>query len=173
MQNTTFLALLRPIFALKTIIASPPPLAWRWELVNDLMCIRPEKLAFSLTWRPSFFFFFPIWRSSKVGQKNRLNLSEELFFLSSPKCGQKNQLNLSEDRSKFGSRSFEVVSSLQNSPPLLIRGYAPETTPSIFQHKYNLFMPRKAMRNLINCAIQKYVCFQLHSINCGIGINRM
>ena len=33
--------------------------------------------------------------------------------------------DLSEDRSKSGSKSFEIVFSLQNSPPLKIPGYAP------------------------------------------------
>ena len=46
----------------------------------------------------------------------RLYFSED-FFWRSPKFGQKNRLNLSEDRSKCGSRSFDVVSSLQNSTP--------------------------------------------------------
>ena len=49
-------------------------------------------------------------------EKLGFSLVEDIFFLfwRSPKFGQKNQLNLSEDRSKSGSRSLEVVSSLQN-----------------------------------------------------------
>ena len=46
MQNTLLLALVRPIFALKTKIASH--WLWQWELVKDLMWFRPEKLGFSL-----------------------------------------------------------------------------------------------------------------------------
>ena len=38
------------------------------------------------------------------------------FFWRSPKFGQKNRLNLIYDRLKPGSRSFDVVFSLQNSP---------------------------------------------------------
>ena len=76
-------------------------------------------------WRPFSFFFF--LRSPKFGQKKQLILSEDLFFWRSPKFGKKNRLNLIEDRSKCGSRSFDVAFSLQNSPPpFQIPGYAPE-----------------------------------------------
>ena len=71
-------------------------------------------------------------RSPKFGQKNQLNFSVDLFFLRSRKFGQKNRLNLSEDQSKCGSRSFHVVSSLQNNPtPMQIPGYAPVDTDSL------------------------------------------
>ena len=90
MQNTTFLTLLRPIFALKTKIA--PHWHWRWELIRDLMWFPPEKLGFSLL--------------------------EELFsFGDHLKLEKKKWLNLSEDRSKSRSRSIDVVSSLQNNLP--------------------------------------------------------
>ena len=68
------------------------------------MWFRPEKLGFSLSEYLFFFFFF--WRPFQFGQKNWLNLMK--------------------DRSKPGLRLFDVVSSLQNSPPpMQIPGYAP------------------------------------------------
>ena len=45
-------------------------------------------------WRPYFYLFF--WRS-QFGQKNRLNLSEDHFFLEDTTIGRKNRLNLNED----------------------------------------------------------------------------
>ena len=63
-------------------------------------------------WMKTFFF-----EITKFGQKNRLNIGEDLFFLRSSKFGLKNRLNLSENQQKSGSRSFDVVSSLQTAPP--------------------------------------------------------
>ena len=54
-------------------------------------------------------------RSCK-GQK-RYNFGEDLFFGRSPHFGRKIRLYLIKDRLKSGSRSFDVFSSLQNSPP--------------------------------------------------------
>ena len=58
-QNSTFLVLLRPIFAPKMKTALPP---------KDLLLFGPEK------W--SFFF----WSSPKVGQEKAVNFGEHLFF---------------------------------------------------------------------------------------------
>ena len=49
----------------------------------------------------------------RIGQRSDVNF----FVWRLSKLGQKNQLNLIEDRLKCGSRSFDVVSSLQNSSP--------------------------------------------------------
>ena len=45
-----------------------------------------------------------------------------IFFLRSPTFGEKTRLNLTGDQSKCGSRLFDIVSSLQNSPPMQIPG---------------------------------------------------
>ena len=96
MQNTPFLALLRPIFALKTKIANPPLLVMAIRIGQrpDVTCTR--KLGCNLT--EDFFF----WRSAKFGEKNRNDFSEDVF-LRSPKFRQKNRLNLIEDRLKCES----------------------------------------------------------------------
>ena len=73
MQNTTFLALSRPIFALKKKIA-PLALEMRTGVGPDVILTR--KLGFILA--EELFFFFR--RSPVFGQKNRLNLSKDLFF---------------------------------------------------------------------------------------------
>ena len=59
------------------------------------------------------------WSSPESGQKNELNLDEDLllllFFWSSPKTGQKNGLNLREDFFVFGLH----YSQISWPPPLL------------------------------------------------------
>ena len=68
-------------------------------------------------------WFQPGWRPFYFG--DHLNLERKtvwisvktFYFWRSPKFGHKNRLNLNEDQPKSGSRSFDVVSSLQNSPP--------------------------------------------------------
>ena len=85
MQNTSFLALFRPIFAQKTKILAPSALAMRIGQGPDMTSTR--KLGFPLA--EDLFFF---WRSPKFRQKNRLNLSK--------------------DRPKSDTRSFAIVSSL-------------------------------------------------------------
>ena len=87
---------------------SPPQWYWRWELVKDLMWFRifTRKTGFQPCWRPFFWTEKPsqvLWRP--------------FFLWRSPIFGHKNLLNLIQDRSKSWSRSFDVVSSLQNSPP--------------------------------------------------------
>ena len=79
MQNTTFLVLLRSIFAPKTKTA--PQRDWGAKVVKDLSLFGPEK------W--TFFF----WSSLKVGQEKVLNFGEDLFFCRSPNFGRKNLLN--------------------------------------------------------------------------------
>ena len=84
MQNTTFSALLMPIFALKAKIILPLALAMRSGQGPEF---RPEKLGFSLV---EDLFFLSFWRSSKFEQKSRLNLTEDffLFFLEITKVSQ-------------------------------------------------------------------------------------
>ena len=43
-------------------------------------------------------------------------LAGYLFFWRSPDFGQKNRLHLCENQPKYGSTSFDVVSSLRNTP---------------------------------------------------------
>ena len=84
------------------------------------MRFRAKKLGFRLA--ADLFF----WRSPKSGEKNSLNFGEDLFLGEGlPIFRHKNRLNPIEHRSKSGSRSFNVVSNPQNSPPLHIPGYAP------------------------------------------------
>ena len=64
MQNALFLALLRPIFALKTKIAPPTVLAMRVGQESDMILSR--KTGF----QPGPGPFFICWRSPKLGQKN-------------------------------------------------------------------------------------------------------
>ena len=98
--------------------------------------ILTKKLGFSLA-EDLFFFGDHLNLDKKKPTK-----SKRIFFvLRSSKFGQKNRLNLSKDRSKFGSRSFDVVSSLQNSPPpLQIPGYARVSTGTYsFDQKIHCF----------------------------------
>ena len=138
MQNTTFLVLLRTIFAPKMKIA-PIPMGLASRSCEGLAVI----------WSRKVKFYF--WTSLKVGQENWVNLGEDLFFfwkhlISVGKTvsilvkiflfyfseiiwfWQKNCLNLIQEWWKFGSSSFTVASSFQKSPPppLRISGYAPE-----------------------------------------------
>ena len=81
MQNTLFLALLRPIFALKTKIA-PPDGIWdeNWSRTWCYMEQKNSLSALTKTFFSLFFFFFFFRRSLEIGQKNSLIFSEELFF---------------------------------------------------------------------------------------------
>ena len=109
MQNTPFLALLRPIFALETKIALTKGMGDEGPNV-----ILTRKNGFQPVLRSFFFEIILIWT------KKRPNFGEDLFFGRrgrSSYFGQKNRPNLITDRSKSGSRSCDVVSSLQNSPP--------------------------------------------------------
>ena len=101
-------------------------------------------------WMKTFFF-----RSPKFGLKNRPNFGEDLFFWRSSEFGLKNRLNLSEDQRKSGSRSFDVVSKLQNSPPMQIPGYAHDS------HDSFLMNPRKVLSSYTfsNLTYQLYICF--------------
>ena len=81
-----------------------------------------EGLAVIWTGKLEFFFL----TSPKVAPKNQLDFGEDLFFWRSPEFGRKNRLNLIKARLKSGSKSFNVFSSFQNSPPVQIPGYAPE-----------------------------------------------
>ena len=120
MQNSPFLALLRPIFALETKIAHPLLKSMGDENWSRTKCDLDQKNFFSLSQelRPFFFFFF-LGDHLKLDRKT-VPILVKTFFLGggrSPYFGQKNRLNLIKDRSKSRSRSFDVVSSLQNSPP--------------------------------------------------------
>ena len=69
-------------------------------------------------------FFFLVYLN--LERKTVSILLDTFFFWRSPMFGHENRLNLINDRSKSGSRSFGVVFSLQNSPPLMqIPRYAP------------------------------------------------
>ena len=74
MQNTLFLALLKPFFALKTKIA-PLPMVFGMRIGQEPDVIWTGKNGFQPGGKPFF-----VWRSPKFGQKNRLNFGEGLFF---------------------------------------------------------------------------------------------
>ena len=110
MQNTPFLTLLRPIFALKTKAA--PLLGVSDKNWSKTKRDWDQKTGLQPGWRP--FFFFGDHPNLK---RKTVSISVKTFFFwRSPKFRQKNRLNLIADRSKSGSRLFDVVSSLQNSP---------------------------------------------------------
>ena len=125
MQNSTFLVLLRPIFAPK--IKTPPPtrlgsgscegLAIIWTRIMEFFCSEAHpKLVKTFFGDHLISAGKTVWISVKT-----------LFFLEITRFWQKNRLNVIEDWWKFGSSSFTVVSSFQKSPlpPLQNPGYAP------------------------------------------------
>ena len=68
----------------------------------------------------------------KIGQGPDVISTKKPFLGGSPKFGQKKRLNLRKDQPKSGSSTFDVVSSLRNSPPpLQIPGYAPAGIASL------------------------------------------
>ena len=83
MQNTTFLALLRPIFALKAKIApSPPHWFWQKESVYLNLVLKKIRLQISFpAWVKTFFpFFFVFWSSPNFDHKTVPILNEDFFF---------------------------------------------------------------------------------------------
>ena len=101
-------------------------------------------------------FFLLFFKSPEFGQKKVPISVKTFFFWRSSEFGLKNRLTLSEDQRKSGSRSFDVASSLQNSPlPMQIPGYAPDS------HDSFLMNPRKVLSSYTFSILtyQLYICF--------------
>ena len=119
MQNITFLALLRPIFALKAKIALPLALAikmcllwlWTWRKLDHKNQSQPG-------WGPFFIFLSSLY----FGHKTSPNLSEEFFFFWSSSYFRHKTVPIPS------KNCFSLVLHLRNSPPstpLKIPGNAP------------------------------------------------
>ena len=80
MQNSTFLVLLRPIFAPK--MKTAPPKGFESQSCEELDVVWTRMVEFFGSGAHSksvkTFFF---WRSPNFGQENPLNFGEDLFFV--------------------------------------------------------------------------------------------
>ena len=117
--------------------------------------ISNKKTGFQLGWRLFCWGHVNLnWKSVPI------SVDTFIFCWRSPIFGDKNRLNSIEDRLKSRSRSFDVASSLQNTPPTLqIPGYAPD-----------LIFEQKSAANLNNNYF-KYMLFYL-PILCGDKIQK-
>ena len=130
MQNSTFLVLLRPIFAPK--MKTAPPTGMGSRSCEGLLVIWTRKVEFfflerTLSWSEvTEFWLRPFfWRSPKFGWKNRFNFGEDLFFWRSPDFDRKTA-SIWFKMVKIWVKFVYCCFQLSKKPPSLLRnpGYA-------------------------------------------------
>ena len=124
MQNTPFLALLRPISALKTKIA--PPSGIGNDNWSSIRCDFEQNNWVS-AWLKTFFPFLFFLRSRKFGQKKRPNFDGYLFFAGDHQyLGTKTNSIRSKTDKSLGQDRLMLLPASKIPPTLQIPGYTPE-----------------------------------------------